>query len=290
MIQELLNKIRFYNKIAYLFLKNKTVKPEDYAKDYDVISKTYNDTWIKEMSKHTSAMLDKLHYADGYTMLDLGCGTGYIIEESIKKVQPSKIVGIDNSKEMLRIAQSKLNHERTELICGDMISEIKKIPSNVFDIITCGWALPYVDTNQLIPEIYRVLKKNGQVAIITNRKGCINSIQKTFIKLMQKYPDKIRKITNMQYKLPGNAHEIRKMFYRNRISWVEGWDREQPFSFENGINAINWVMNTGAIAGTFKILDIKNYSSLLSDTLEKYFRTNNKVVVTHKFSVGIGRK
>ena len=223
----------FYNKISYLFLRSKKVKSLEYAKDYDIISKTYDNLWIRKMGKYTREMLSKIDFNKDYSLLDLACGTGYIIEEALKKEKPSGIVGIDNSKGMLNIAKKRFKTGNVKFILGDILEEIKKLPDDSFDIITCGWALAYVNKKDLIREIHRLLKKNGQVGIIVNRKKTIKIIEDAFMKLMEMYPNKVKIINDIRFKLPKDCNHIRKLLENNHLSWSDGWDKEQTFTFKN---------------------------------------------------------
>ncbi|MGM5488105.1 MAG: apolipoprotein N-acyltransferase [Nanobdellota archaeon] len=279
-----LKKLHFYNRISYLFLRDKKVKSDDYAKDYDTISKTYDSLWTKEMGKYTKEMLDRLDFKKGYRMLDLACGTGYIIDQALK-TKPSRVIGIDNSEGMLNIAKKRVK-SKAELISGDMLQEIQKLPDNSFDIVTCGWALAYVNKNRLIREIHRVLKKDGQVGIIVNRKGTIATIEDAFMKLMQSHPDKVKIINDIGFKLPKDHRHIRKLFEQNHLAWIDGWDKEQVYNFSKGIDAVKWVTECGALGGTFEIMDM-DFTGPLGRILEEH---HDNITVTHKFSVGIGKK
>lgn len=43
-------------------------------------------------------MLNKLLFPDGFNLLDLACGTGFVITEAIRKGRLSNIIGIDGSE------------------------------------------------------------------------------------------------------------------------------------------------------------------------------------------------
>lgn len=289
-ISKLIKKLYFYNRISYLFIRKKKVKSEEYAHDYDIISKTYENLWIKKMGKYTKEMIGEIEFKEGYSLLDLGCGTGFIIKEALAKAAPLKIIGIDHSKKMLEMARSEIKSGRVEFIHGEMISEIKKVPDSSVDIVTCGWALSYVKPNELVKEINRILKVGGQVGIISNRRGCIELVQKSFIKLMECYPNKIKIVNDIQFNLIKNANHLKRIFEKNKLKWINGWDKEQSFSFKKGIDAVSWVKGCGAIAGTFQILSIRDFVKPLSLILEQIYKKDGKIKITHKFSVGVAKK
>ena len=50
-----------------------------------------------------------------------------------------------------------------------MISALKDIADESFDLVVCGWAICYVNPVQFLKEMKRVLRVNGKVAIIETR-------------------------------------------------------------------------------------------------------------------------
>lgn len=289
----LIKKIHFYFKVVFLFLIGKKSRAEEYARDYDIVSKTYDDQWIKKMGRHTKEMLEEVKFNDKYFMLDLACGTGFIIEEALKFGSPRKIIGIDNSREMLKKAKIKINLPNCQLIEGNILSEIKKMPDNYFDVITCGWAFCYIsekDKNELLKDIYRILKKDGILAVITNRKGTILAIENFFMKLMQKQPSKIRIIDSIKFNLIKNKDYLKKIFIKNKLKWVKGWDKEESFVFYKGEDATKWVKESGILAGTFNIFDNDNFWNQLAEIIDNSIKKNKEFKIIHKFSVGIAKK
>jgi ubiquinone/menaquinone biosynthesis C-methylase UbiE len=286
----LLGKIYCYIKIAVYYLKGLKIKPKDYAKDYDLVSQNYDQLWIKEMGRYTQAMLSKIDYFQGYSLLDLACGTGFIIEESLKRAEPTQIVGIDNSSKMLARLREKIKSKKVKLICEDVNQAIEKIPNQSFDIITCGWGLLYLDKKAFLKNVKRILKPGGTLAVIVNRKGTLLNVEKAFLKLMEQNPDKIKLVNDISYKLPRNFNSLKKLFNKFGFKWVTGFDRKKSFSFKNGKEAVNWVTKCGALAGTFQLLELKDFTQGLAQVLEKNYFKNNRIKVTHKFSVAIGKK
>ena len=90
----------------------------------------------------------------GMKILDIGCGTGHIIQEIATTRKISEHVELDVSKAMLKLA--KENCERSHnigFVVGDGM--ILPFPDNIFDIVITRLA-------EYSPqEAYRVLKKGG---------------------------------------------------------------------------------------------------------------------------------
>ena len=59
-------------------------------------------------SKFRTRMIDMLTLEKGITVLDLGCGTGYLTKVLLDKVGPEgKVVAVDPDGERLKIAREK---------------------------------------------------------------------------------------------------------------------------------------------------------------------------------------
>ena len=91
------------------------------------------------------------------TMLDLGCGTGYLIKE-IKKQLDCKACGLDISEEMLKEAKKNISD------CDYKLGDSENIPweDNSFDLVLCSASFHhYPHPEKVLDEIKRVLKTNG---------------------------------------------------------------------------------------------------------------------------------
>jgi len=98
----------------------------------------------------------------GKRVLDVGCGTGRMIE-NLKKFG-AKTVGLDVSKEMLRVARKKFLS--TELVLG----EVENLPFEdlTFDMVIATFVIVHLaDLRLAFEEVYRVLKDDG-IFILTN--------------------------------------------------------------------------------------------------------------------------
>ena len=86
--------------------------------------------------------------------LDIGCGTGHIIQELASSNRRSHLVGLDVSPAMLKLANTNLvSLSNVELVEGDGFT--LPFPECTFDIVTTRLA------NYSPREAYRVLKRKG---------------------------------------------------------------------------------------------------------------------------------
>lgn len=284
------NKIYFYIKVPFLYCTGRKINQHDYEKDYNLISINYENLWIENMKKHTLNLISKLKINKDSRVLDLACGTGFGTFEIAKKLKNSgEIYAVDISKKMLAIAKNKNRYKNIKFILGDMLKETKKFPRDHFDIIICAWALAYINPKKLLKEISRVLKKGGYVAIIVNRKGTLRNIESSFIKLMKLHPQNIKKVMDIKFKLPKDKNYLKKLFFSADLIPIETWQNQQSYNFKKGIQAYNWVKDSGAIAGTGQIMD-KNFDKEVAKILEENYLINTNIKITHKFVAGIAKK
>lgn len=93
-------------------------------------------------------------------VLDLCCGTGDISYFLSKKKEVEKVIGVDFSKNMLKIANEKNKNDKIDYIFADCT----KLPfsDNSFDAITMCFGLRNIENiDTTLKEIQRVLKPNG---------------------------------------------------------------------------------------------------------------------------------
>lgn len=97
------------------------------------------------------------------TILDLGCGTGAVLQAILNEDCRKKAYGIDISENMLDIARNKLKENAT-LVLGD--SEYLPFENEFFDVVYCNDSFHhYPKPDKVLSEVYRVLKPKGTLII-----------------------------------------------------------------------------------------------------------------------------
>lgn len=119
------------------------------------IYENYNKVLNKVYEKSTIT-------GENISVLDIGVGTGNLAEKFLENNY--RVVGIDQSREMLRVAKHKYPNLKVRL------GEFLKIPFNdkVFDIIVSTYAFHHLNSEEkslAIKEMIRVLKDNGKIVI-----------------------------------------------------------------------------------------------------------------------------
>lgn len=140
------------------------------AKDFVELSKkwfdkqapVYDETNTILYSKYGKIscenIYDYLKNKEYEKLLDIGCGTGYLIN-MLAKEYDAEFTGLDLSPEMINQAKSK-NIKNSTFIEGR--SDDLPFKNDTFDVITCSQSFHhYPETDKPMQEARRVLKQGG---------------------------------------------------------------------------------------------------------------------------------
>lgn len=149
---------------------------ENYDKMNSVISFKQHVRWRNDTMK-------RMNVQKGSKALDVCCGTGDWTIALAKAVgENGEVVGLDFSKNMLKIGEKKLEDhqlEQARLIHGNAME--LPFSDHSFDYVTIGFGLRNVpDYDQVLREMYRVLKPGG-IAV------CLETSQPTMPVFKQLY-------------------------------------------------------------------------------------------------------
>ena len=102
-------------------------------------------------------------------ILDVATGTGDLAFAAQKKINPKKIIGLDLSNGMLEVGRSKISkrnlNDKLEFIQGD--SENLPFDNDYFDSVMVSFGVRnFENLNKGLSEIFRVLKKDGQIVVL----------------------------------------------------------------------------------------------------------------------------
>ena len=134
----------------------------DTVEDYDSVIPKHITSYF--LHKKVAIILEALQrsFDIGASLhgLDLGCGTGDIVNLLSEKLPHSHITGLDNSKQMLSHATRK--YQKREFILGDIMD--LPFPDNNFDFVVATNSLHHLSNREeqlkVLSEVNRVLKQN----------------------------------------------------------------------------------------------------------------------------------
>jgi len=157
---------------------------------YNKTATGWSEEWYQEKKQNT--ILEKYYncFAQGGTkhpkILDLGCGAGY--DSKILTKMGSRVVGVDFSEKLVRIA--KKNVPNCKFFLGDMTDRFDKLGK--FDGILCLATIMHVDVTkmkQTFVNMSNALKKGG-LLLISSFDGVGKNYEKSIIQIDGEVYDK----------------------------------------------------------------------------------------------------
>lgn len=140
-----------------------TMDSDSVQKEYSRLAPLYDRHWSFYIDATIQATINRLEIKPQDWILDLGCGTGTLIQDLLDLVPEAKFVGLDISGEMLNIAKCKLP-DSVDLLLGS--ADNLPFPNESFDTVISTNAFHYFQNPyQVIQEAKRILKPKGRLVI-----------------------------------------------------------------------------------------------------------------------------
>lgn len=190
----------------------------NYDKMNDLISLGTQRLWRKKLFK-------KLAVKPGDFALDLCCGTGDLTIALAQQVGPSgNVVGLDFNEDMLALAYDKVLTAGVEKEVQLRQADAMNLPyeDKSFNIVTIGFGLRNVpDANQVLREVYRVLKPGGKFAVLETSQPTNPIVKvgwKAYFKLFPKFAKLLHSnVSDYQYLSQTtnkfvSANQLKQMF------------------------------------------------------------------------------
>ncbi len=132
-------------------------------REYERIAARYDRRWSFYVEATIRKMLRRLALRPGDKVLDVGCGTGALLQAVARAFPGVVLAGVDLSSEMLGVARSKIGCS-VKLRQGR--AETLPFESEAFDIVVSTSLLHYLRApDDALREMKRVLKPGGQVIV-----------------------------------------------------------------------------------------------------------------------------
>lgn len=154
---------------------------DDIAPKYDLLNHLLSFNIDKYWRKKAIAELKDLKNKES-VIIDLATGTGDLAKMIISNLAPRKLIALDVSESMLKIAGNKLSLSNTNCQISLKVeaAETLAAPSDTIDAVTVAFGVRNFNNLDLaLQNIYSVLKPNAKVVIIEFSKpknriiGCI---------------------------------------------------------------------------------------------------------------------
>lgn len=112
--------------------------------------------------------LSHVNFARKRLVLDVGCGGGRNLERILKQSKQINAVGVDISPASVQVTKKKnsraVKDGRLQVVQGQ--AESLPFASNLFDLVTAFETVYFWDIEKGLAEVYRTLKKGGQLLIV----------------------------------------------------------------------------------------------------------------------------
>jgi len=133
------------------------------AREYSKLASQYDRRWASYITATLCETLKRLDIKPTDRLLDIGCGTGSLLQAISQKHPSVDLIGLDISREMLKVTSNKQIY-RCTLISGQ--SQFLPFHSSRFDIVvSCNTFHYWRNPEACLREIARVLKPQGRIVI-----------------------------------------------------------------------------------------------------------------------------
>jgi SAM-dependent methyltransferase len=133
------------------------------ANEYSVLADAYARLWSPVIRPMALPMLDMLPLARARLVLDVGAGTGEHFADLSQRAPEARIVGLDRSAGMLRVAQA-----RGARFLAVMDAQRLAFHDASFDLAVCIFVLFHLpDPVAALRELRRVLRPGAHVGAVT---------------------------------------------------------------------------------------------------------------------------
>jgi trans-aconitate 2-methyltransferase len=206
------------------------------AQTYDQISEPQYQ-WGLEV-------LDRLEPRADEAIIDAGCGSGRVTERLLERLPDGRVVGVDGSAEMIKVAAEKFaNDDRVTLIVSDLLElspdllEKNDAPGAVdalFSTATFHWI---TDHEKLFSQVHSVLRPGGRLVAQCGGEGNVADHARAIasVATQPQYIEHFEDMTMMwNFANPAETEDrLRRAGFEDVSCWLEDKpvQPENPYDF-----------------------------------------------------------
>lgn len=137
---------------------------DEKADEWDTFVGDDGDRDLNRRYQSDPALERLLGDVEGKVLLDAGCGTGYLARRYANL--GAKVIAVDISPEMIRVAQSKPGADSIAYVV-DSISTLTTLEDQSVDLIVANYVLMDTpDLDKALAAFHRVLKPTGRAVVV----------------------------------------------------------------------------------------------------------------------------
>lgn len=142
---------------------NKTAHKNAVQEEYSLLAQQYDRKWRRYLKVTLRETLKRIELQSEDHLLDIGCGTGLLLQALAEKYPMATLAGVDPTQSMLDIAKQRLANKAH---LKQAWAETLPFESASFDTIVACNMFHYIDEPTLaLKEMKRLLKPKGRVVI-----------------------------------------------------------------------------------------------------------------------------
>lgn len=212
---------------------------------YDRVAANYDDLWSRHVRPPNDRLTRAMQLRRGERLLDLACGSGAATLPMMRLIAPGETVAVDPSEGMLRIAVERAAEENLSLAPVQAKAEdfIASAPAHSFDAVSMRFALAYLDWHKVLPEMGRLVRPGGRVAILTSLATSAPQAMATY----RKFAAHLELDTVASPPTPERIEPVEELLERGGLRIADSWQHNFRLWFGTGAEATRWLIDTGYV-------------------------------------------
>lgn len=201
-------------------------------------------------------------------IVDLGAGTG--LSTKVWAKYAKQVIGIDPSKDMIKIANQNNGSDNVEYQIG--FAENSRLEDLSVDIISCSSSIHWMDPHKIVNEVNRILKPSG-VFVAYGYYYPIVSHSATLTKFYEEWRAKLDNLEYNSYLQPAKKYSFeetlktfkqsnyfnysRKLYLHSKLFW----DENDFIGFLNAHAGVNYLREQNLKDDEFELNKISRLAS-----------------------------
>lgn len=276
--------LRLNQRVLGLAMANKWLSRAEYAKGYDRVAASYEESWLRHIAPVTDRWLSHLPETACGRILDLGCGSGHSTKHFAERYPEATLVAVDLSERMLEKCKEQLNGSGATFEQADMLAYLLSQPDNSAGMVVSAWAIGYSHPARVIEQAGRVLVQEGTFAFIVNYADTLAPVFDAFRCTMRAFPEKLQ--LALWPRFPSSLRELERSLESSSlaIDWCEeGRIPIKPVASPDG-RILPWLLQTGVLAGFDAVMPLRT-DEMLAERFEQELRQDPRPIEHHYVAV-----